>query len=644
MSANDPTLPSATARPAPALAAGVGDRYALIDPLGEGGMGVVWKAYDRVLDRAVALKILHEELLGAVHQERLIAEARAMARLSHRNVVTVYDAGERDGRTYLAMELVDGVAASTWLEAGRDWRQVVAVFAAAGEGVAAAHAAGIIHRDLKPANILVGDDGRVLVADFGVAGATSPRAALVRGGVTPLTASIAGTPVYMAPERLAGAPADARSDQFSFCVALFEALHGGRPFDGATIGALHDAMLGPPAAPARAVPPWLQAVVRRGLAADPAARYPSMRALLAALDRRPRRRRIVAAGGLAAVGAAVAIAVALRGGAAQAPCDGARHLAGVWDQDARARGRGAFAAADVAWREVERDLDDRAARWAAARVRTCWAIRDGELDEPAARRQLDCLDGQRRRMKMIVDGAMSGPNPKLPAAVRSLPDPESCEDPDRQAADAALTSGQAATDALAAWAALELGQLDEARAAADRAIAGARSAGQPPLLLAGALLVRGRVATAQHDLDQAEVTLTMAADLAAVHGAAELRADAWLALAGAQLDARRIDEAARTIELAAAALVDVPEGAPALSLSRSRAALYGMRGQPMLSARELNRAVKLAVVIHGDDSPAVAAVLDERATARRAADDHAGAAEDDAAAAAIRTLGVDRAD
>src|SRR5262249_26273842 len=153
----------------------------------------------------------HDRFLGARDQERLAEEARAMARLNHRNVVAVYDVGEREGRTFLTMELVRGAPLSRWLRTPRTWRDVVAIFRAAGDGLAAAHAAGIVHRDVKPSNILVGDDGEVRVADFGVAGAVAPT-----GGATTTTASFVGTPVYMPPERLRGEPADARGDQFSF--------------------------------------------------------------------------------------------------------------------------------------------------------------------------------------------------------------------------------------------------------------------------------------------------------------------------------------------------------------------------------------------------------------------------------------------
>jgi serine/threonine protein kinase len=166
---SDDTVATVPGKPAEVPRDTGGERYELVERLGEGGMGVVWAARDRALDRLVALKLLHDELLGAANQARLAEEARTMARLSHRNVVAVYDVGVREGRTFLTMELVRGQALSEWLRTPRNWREVVAIFRAAGAGLVAAHAAGVLHRDIKPSNILVGDDGDVRVADFGVA-------------------------------------------------------------------------------------------------------------------------------------------------------------------------------------------------------------------------------------------------------------------------------------------------------------------------------------------------------------------------------------------------------------------------------------------------------------------------------------------
>ncbi|MBK9034518.1 MAG: serine/threonine protein kinase [Myxococcales bacterium] len=318
----DPTVPAAAARDRAQPAGGDADRYALLEKLGEGGMGVVWVARDRVLDRNVALKLLHDDLLGAAHQERLATEARAMARLAHPNVVAVHDAGVRDGRAYLAMELVAGQPLSRWLERARAWPEVVAVFRDVAAGLVAAHAAGIVHRDVKPSNILVGDDGRARIADFGVAHvSTVPPAAGAPATISTATGGVIGTPVFMAPECLAGEPAGPRSDQFGFCAALYEALHGQRAYPGETLAAMMFAIARGAPAPVRPVPAWLHAICARGLAADPDERFASLAAVRDALrgPAPPRRRRLVGVGvGVAAL-ALVAVVVGRGGRRAAAP-------------------------------------------------------------------------------------------------------------------------------------------------------------------------------------------------------------------------------------------------------------------------------------------------------------------------------------
>ncbi|MCA9673916.1 MAG: serine/threonine protein kinase, partial [Myxococcales bacterium] len=237
---DDATVPSRVAVTGAGDPPDLGERYRIGERLGEGGMGVVWQAHDRTLDRTVAVKVLHDRYLGADDQARLVAEARSMARLSHPNVVSVYDVAERDGRTFLIMELVRGQPLGAWLKTPRSWRAIVEVFLAVADGLAAAHDAGLIHRDVKPGNLLVGDDGRARIADFGVAhaGQSVPVAGEAPALVTTVTEGVIGTPAYMAPEQLRGEPADAAGDQFGLCASLYEALAGRRPFAGATTTAL----------------------------------------------------------------------------------------------------------------------------------------------------------------------------------------------------------------------------------------------------------------------------------------------------------------------------------------------------------------------------------------------------------------------
>jgi tRNA A-37 threonylcarbamoyl transferase component Bud32 len=236
-------------------------RFELLRPLGAGGMGEVYAAHDPLLGRDVAVKLLHAR--SAVARELLLREGQGLARLSHPNVVPVYDLGEHDGRVYLAMELVDGVTLRTWQEGQpTDWRVRLPPLLDAARGLAAAHAYGIVHRDFKPENVLVGEDGRVRVVDFGLA-RTHGRAREVGAGL------YFGTPAYMAPEQRQGAAADARSDQYAFCVTAHECLFGQRP--GASPTTTIE------------LPARLAAALRRGLADDPAARFPSMHALIAEL-------------------------------------------------------------------------------------------------------------------------------------------------------------------------------------------------------------------------------------------------------------------------------------------------------------------------------------------------------------------------
>lgn len=282
-------------------------RYEVLAELGTGGMGVVYRALDPELDREVALKLLRPA--GTTRHDpetaraRLVREARAMARLSHPNVLTVHEVGTFEDQVFVAMEYVEGRTLTEWLaQAERPWQEVLDAFLDAGRGLAAAHDKGIVHRDFKPENAMVSDDGRVLVLDFGLA--RSAEAPPLEEELHPidtsafdasltLTGALVGTPAYMAAELYAGKAADERSDQFAFCVALWEAVYRQRPFLGSSLGALAQAVMdgdirSPIGVGGR--PAWLRRVLERGLAVDPGERWPSMHALLEAIadQRRPR--------------------------------------------------------------------------------------------------------------------------------------------------------------------------------------------------------------------------------------------------------------------------------------------------------------------------------------------------------------------
>src|SRR5215472_13521126 len=295
-------------------------RYIVLNELGGGGMGVVYAAYGPELDRKVGVKLLRAET--AEHRkdsnarERLLREAQAMARLSHPNVIPVYDVGTLGEQVFIAMEFIDGRTLAHWLkEKQRGAREVLDVLIQAGKGLAAAHAAGLVHRDFKPDNVLIGRDGQVKVLDFGIARAvedlasgapTLPQKLEALGPSTPRvleaqltkTGMFLGTPAYMAPEQLLGKATDARTDQFSFCVALYEALYGERPFDASSAEALTEEVtkgeVRPPSKSSR-VPSWVRQTLLRGLRPNPNERFPAMDALLRELGRSPRvvRRRVV---------------------------------------------------------------------------------------------------------------------------------------------------------------------------------------------------------------------------------------------------------------------------------------------------------------------------------------------------------------
>lgn len=277
-------------------------RYVIERMLGAGAMGVVYEASDPLLARRVALKLLRPDHTApstdGERYERMLREAKALARLAHANVVAVHDVGRTDASLFIAMDYVDGGTLGDWLtQAVRTWEEVLAMYMQAGEGLSAAHDAGLVHRDFKPANVLVGVDGRVFVTDFGLArvaassrghtGTDAERDALPVDAPLTRSGALVGSPAYMAPEQLAGQPADARSDLFSFCVALYTGLFGARPFRGETVKELREAILASrvePAPPQHGVPAGVREILLRGLRPAPEERIQTMRALLTQLE------------------------------------------------------------------------------------------------------------------------------------------------------------------------------------------------------------------------------------------------------------------------------------------------------------------------------------------------------------------------
>ncbi|HZN92716.1 MAG TPA: serine/threonine-protein kinase, partial [Myxococcales bacterium] len=407
-------------------------RYVIRDVIGVGGMGAVYSAYDPELNRRVALKVLRTRKRsgGANMSEgssRLMREAQAMARLSHPNIVTVFDVGSWEGEIYLAMELVDGTTLTSWLaEKKRPWKEVAKVFLYAGRGLAAAHAAGLVHRDFKPDNVLVGKDGRIRVMDFGLArpaGGPDDEPEDEESSVSglkeqsllnsPLTRKgiLVGTPVYMAPEQFLNEPIDARCDQFAFCVALYEALYGVLPFQGETVEDLAHAIVAArlPALPLkRAVPLVVHRVLRRGMRSEPKDRYGSMDKLLRALDWgihfRPR---ASAAAAVAALAAFVVVAKPFQNASRLCP-DNLPELNGVWDDPRRQAVEKAFFATKLpfakdTYHSVQLALDDYASEWVKSKREACLATRvRREQGEESLQLKTGCLDRRKRELDELV--------------------------------------------------------------------------------------------------------------------------------------------------------------------------------------------------------------------------------------------------
>ncbi|MCX4241441.1 serine/threonine-protein kinase [Paraliomyxa miuraensis] len=430
-------------------------RYVVLEMIGSGGMGMVLAAYDPELNRKVALKLMRPTKRDRRRERkgkggRLLQEAQALAKLAHPNVITVYDVGTWEDRVFVAMELVEGSTLKGWLRARkRRWDEVLAVFVPAGRGLAAAHAAGLVHRDFKPDNVLIGDDGRVRVMDFGLAApvpgtdtdsvgsvesldlleaALAPPAAGGRSetsrpdmvaSLMSQTGSVMGTPAYMAPEQHVRKATDARSDLYSFCVALYHGLYGALPFDGEdtstlTSQKLADQLAEPPSG--ASVPGWVRKAVLKGLASDRALRWASMDELLAELENDPRvarRKWLGIAGGVLLAGGSLGTVVYLR---SQRPevCQGAeQELAAVWNEERKsAASEGLRAAAvpdtDGAWlaqgaERIVTLVDGYGAAWVEMSTDACEAtyVR-GEQSARLLAQRHDCLDRRRAELDVLA--------------------------------------------------------------------------------------------------------------------------------------------------------------------------------------------------------------------------------------------------
>ena len=493
-------------------------RFVLLSKLGEGGMGVVWAAHDAELDRKVAIKLLlpsradHASTLG---RARLVREAQALARLTHPNVVTVHDVGTVGDRVWVAMEYVEGQTLKSWLaQTTRSWREILPVMRAAGLGLAAAHEKGLVHRDFKPDNVMVGADHRVLVMDFGLArgqerehdGSTrsEPGTNMLESELT-VEGSVMGTPAYMSPEQHLGLSTDARTDQFSFCVTMWEALYGVRPFKAATLPGLTLAVasgLREPPPRDRRIPASLRRAIERGLEVDPAARHPDMNALLGALEIEARRRRWIVLGGLGAT----ALGLAIAGRLIMSPetenppqcTDMSAHMDEIWSPARRSAIQASLAGVEVGHAKatavrVGELLDVYSRAWIEAKHEACAATRiRGEQSTDLMDRRMACLDERLEYFRTTLDVLERADKTvvnKADEAVHQLPRLEPCADALRLLAknpppddpELARRVEELRTH-LAQVAALDnTAQYDEALARAQQAMATAESLDFPPI-------------------------------------------------------------------------------------------------------------------------------------------------------------------
>ena len=639
-----PVEPDADAQvPSPGTRIG---RFVVLGTLGSGGMGIVVSAFDPDLDRKVALKLVRAATwaeFSSWGRDRLLREARAMARLSHPNVVTVHEVGTVDAQAFIAMEFATGGTLRAWCAAEvRPWREVLAVLIDAGRGLVAAHQAGLVHRDFKPENVLL-TEGGVRVADFGLVGLSgdeveTPVSLEPVSATDPLTrtGALVGTPAYMAPEQHARDKAGPAADQFSFCVTAWETLHRVHPFaTGSYPELVENVKRGVPVAPATGdVPAWVRDALLRGLRPSPADRWPSMEALLEALERDPeavRRRRLGAVGLIAAsavVGAAAMIALA-RGETAAAPrCQNmASKLGGVWDGAVQARVQDAFRAtgkpyADDTFHGVAARLDGYTSSWVAARTDACEATHvRGEQSEALLDLRMACLDrrlGELRALTAVLEAGGADVLDDAPGATSQLAPLAACADVDALRAIVPPPADPAQRRAvdqlrqeLARAKALEdAGRYRDGLALAASLALRARDLAHAPIL-AEALHRRGSL---EERVSQAPAAITTLEE--ALLQASEARDDAlaariWPDLVYAAYSAGRAGDAGRMQPAAEAALRRA--GNEPLDEARLRNALggvYAAQARYEEARPSYERALALRTRALGPDDPLVALSLD----------------------------------
>ena len=522
-------------------------RYVLRRVIGRGGMGVVYEAVDSALQRVVALKVLQSDLGG--HEARLLREAEAMAKLAHPNVVTIHDVGRADGRVYIVMELVRGASLRHWLaREEHPLTEIVDAFIDVARGLRAAHETGLVHRDVKPENVFVSTDGRVRVGDFGLAASHGEGVAAGEGSLA-----------YMAPEQRSGAGTDPRSDQYSFGVALSEAVTRAR--EGV-------------------VPRWLGRIVERTTRERPEERFGSMADVIAALEsgrRRSRAARRTALAAILATIAAVGVAISLhRQASARVAACNAEEAAldaawggGVREAIARAVRASGSPLGESALARATSTLDPYATAWRGAHRRTCELARDrGDASQSLLARKQSCL-GERLELLRAVAANLTRADAAMVESVQPmlelLPRIDACDDARAMDTEPPLPppASRAATVAARrtladAAASLAGGRYAEGLARAQEGFAQANGAGYLPVLAEAYLWVGTAHGRLGHTAEAAQA-LEHAASSASAARAQTTAIRAWINLAHfIGYEAKRYDDGQRYVEDAKVALQATP--------------------------------------------------------------------------------------
>jgi len=615
-------------------------RYSVLEPIGEGGMGVVYKAWDPQLDRTVALKVLRNNRArgGMPGGAELLAEAQTLAKLEHPNIVTIYDAGFTSRRVFIAMALCEGQTLGQHLAKGEhSVREILELFIAAGRGLAAAHQTGVVHRDFKPSNVLLGKDDSVRVADFGMARLVEFAIDEGMPSVDTVDATwqdpdhdrsvstIVGTPLYMAPEQLEGRLGDHRMDQFSFCLCLYTALLGRSPFPGGKsfqerrrivpLG-LADAereMLNR----SRRVPVRVRRALLRGLSIDPEQRFASMDALLAELVER-RRWPWAITGVALAVGLGLGAAAGL--GSREQPCDDVDDaLVETWSVE-RAQQLGdailetRHPDALGHRKRVVDELDAYAEGWKTARADACRATYiDQEQSEAMFDRRMQCLQRRRSRLEAAVE-MLAGANGKasldrrMPVAFE-LPSIAECNDTEAMMSSIPLPNDdvlrqrvEQVQQRIDMVDTMRLaGSFEEGLVLAHEVVDQARTLDYEPVQ-AQALESMGRLQTDASTHDKAEASLREAIALASRNGDDRLAARSWASLVyvvALQGDGQATSE----LHFAAQVAIDRADDDMARAwLFNSLGVLYSEREEYELAHEFLMRSLRLKINLQGPQS------------------------------------------